>query len=483
MWCAVSSRPQAEPDKMSLPTQREAGEVFARALSGEVVAHYEVAGHTRDYWSWFEAEKEMPAYRQVREDLQAGKLDVIHCVDSDRLGRDPALIHQFYSLAERNNCEIYDASMPHVVGQQTMGHRYGMAVKSVGAGEDQRRRVYRHRTGMRGRVRRGLHPGRWPLGYEPIRDRSGEVVGAEFTDLIGAISLMTRMFLEGHSYGRIAEVLRSSVWELPGESDWYENLVRRVLQSDVYAGYVAWGEARNPEPSEHFPALWDRATFAAILREREARKGTYRHPRSGPLRGVVVCRRCGGSMSRQEMSHRPGEYYLRCSRHSHKGRWGGNRGCHPNIIPEGDVLYALGLWLGQFADPRAVEEALAQGSGEGEIVAEMEQATKSLDQLEAGRRRLALAFADGKMDVVVYHEADTELRGQQDAAEARLAELRTILASRPDPELRRRQVEKLLAVGLDLRQAPPDRLSSALHRAGVRVYIENGEVLFCAFAA
>lgn len=91
-------------------------------------------GHTRDYWSWYEAEKEMPAYRQVREDLQAGNLDLLHCLDVDRLGRDPALIHQFYSLAERNGCEVYDASMPHVIGKQSMGHRYGMSVKSVSAG-------------------------------------------------------------------------------------------------------------------------------------------------------------------------------------------------------------------------------------------------------------------------------------------------------------------------------------------------------------
>ncbi len=481
VWCAVSSRPQAEPEKESLPAQRRAGEEFAHALGGEIVARYEVAGHTRDYWSWFEAEKEMPAYRQVREDLQAGRLDVIHCVDSDRLGRDPALVHQFYSLAERNDCEIYDASMPHIVGQQTIGHRYGMAVKSVGAGEDQRRRVYRHRTGMRGRIRQGLHPGRWPLGYEATRDQSGKVIGAEFTDLIGAISLMTRMFLEGHSYGRIAEALRSSAWEAPG-SGWYEVLVRRTLQSDVYAGYVSWGGARSSEPSGRFPALWDRATYAAVLREREARRGTYRHPNSGPLRGVAICRRCSGSMGRQEMSHRPGEYYLRCTRHTHRGRWEGNQGCHPNIIPEAEVLSALGWWLSSLVDPQAIERALAQDVGEDELQAELGRASESLVQIEAGRRRLALAFADGKMDIAVYHEADVELQARQGAAEARQAELHTMLASRPDPELRRRYVEELLVTGLDLAQAPAGTLNSALHRAGVQVYVENGEVLFCAFA-
>lgn len=482
VWCAVSSRPQAE-DKESLPAQRRAGEEFARALGGEVVAIYEVPGHSRDYWSWFDAEKEMPAYRQVREDLQAGKLDVVHCMDVDRLGRDPALIHQFYSLAERNNCEVYDASMPHVIGKQSMGHRYGMSVKSVSAGEDQRRRVARHRMGMRGRVRRGLHPSRWPLGYVALRDEAGEVVGAEFEDLIGAISLMTRLFLAGYSYDRIAQALDASAWDLPDGRHWQEVLVRRTLQNDVYAGYVNWKDARNEEPSELFPALWDQATYAAVLRERENRKRAYRRPSSGPLSGAVFCHRCGSQMGRTEMVHKPGAYYLRCSRHSHRKRWQGSDGCHPNHIPEETVMRALGEWLAQLTTTQAVELALAQSSGAADLESEIDRLERRLAELAPKRRRLALAYADGKMDLDVYHEADGELRDAEDAARVRLAELCTMLAARPDPEMRRQYVEQLIAEGLDLREIPAEELGEALHRAGVQVYVEDRKVLFCAFGA
>lgn len=360
-----------------------------------------------------------------------------------------------------------------------MGHRYGMSVKSVAAGEDQRRRVIRHRMGMRGRVKRGLHPSRWPLGYEAIRDESGEVIGAEFTDLIGAISLMTRLFLAGYSYDRIAQALDASAWDLPPGRRWHEVLVRRALQSDVYAGYVNWGEARNPEPSGHFPALWDQATHAAILREREARKGSYRHPRSGPLSGVVFCHRCGSQMGRTMMTHRPG-YYLRCSRHSHRNRHPGNNGCHPNHIPETEVMDALAEWLAAFTTPEAIEQALARQSGD-DLEGEIERLERRLDELAPKRQRLALAYADGKMDLDIYHQADGELRDAEDSARVRLAELRTMIAARPDPEMRRRYVEEVLAGGLDLTTVPPDELGSALHQAGVQVYVEDRRVLFCAF--
>jgi DNA invertase Pin-like site-specific DNA recombinase len=481
VWCAVSSRPQADHDKDSLPAQRRAGEEFARAVGGQVVAVYEVPGHTRDYWSWYEAEHEMPAYRQVREDLQAGKLDLLHCLDVDRLGRDPALIHQFYSLAEKNGCEVYDASMPHVIGKQSMGHRYGMSVKSVSAGEDQRRRVARHRMGMRARARRGLHPGRWPLGYDPLRNDAGEVIGAQFDDLIGAVDLMTRLFLAGHSYDRIARAVAASVWILPDGRQWHEEMVRRTLQNDVYAGYVCWGDARNDEPSEHFPALWDRNTYAAVLRERERRNHDRHRPHSGPLSGIVICHRCGAQMGRTEMVHRPGEYYLRWSRHAHRTRWPGNDGCHPNHIAEVEVMGALSAWLAQLATVDAIEEMIDRGDS-ANLEDEIARVEARLAELGPKRRRLALAYADGKMDLSIYYEADGDLRDAEDTATKRLAELRTMLAARPDPEVRRRHIKQLLDSGLDLARLPADDVGAALHRAGVRVYVEDREVLFCAFA-
>ena len=481
VWCAVSSKPQAQDEKESLPAQRRAGEEFARAHGGEVVAVYEVPGHSRDYWSWFEAEPEIPAYKEIREDLQAGKLDVVHCVDVDRLGRDPAIIHQFYSLAEKNSCEVYDASMPHVLGQQSMGHRYGMSVKSVGAGEDQRRRIIRHRMGMRGRARRGLHANHWPIGYEAVRNGAGETVGAEFTDLIGAVELMTRMFLAGHSYARIRDTLESSAWQLPDGREWHQVMVRRCLQSDVYAGYVTWGDARSEHPSEFFPALWDRATHAAVLRERESRKQSYTHRRAGPLAGVATCHRCGRGMTRTKMQHRDA-YYLRCGQHAMKARRPHGLPCHPNYIDEETVIQAIGEWLAQFTSPAAVGRALALHTGAPDLEAELAQAEKRIAEIAPERKRLATAYAKGKMDLDIYHETDGELRDAQDAAEVRRAELLTMLAARPDPAVVRGYVEELLAEDLDLSQVPHDILRPALHKAGVRAYVEEGEVLFCAFS-
>ncbi len=479
LWCAVSSRPQAGEEKESLPAQERAGYDFARAVGGEVIRVYSVPGHSRDYVFWHEAEKEMPAYLQVREDLEAGRLDVIHCLDSDRLGRDPALIQTFYSLAERHGCEIYDASMPHPLGQAHLGHRYGVAVKSVSAGEDQRRRVARHATGIRGRVKRGLPPlSRWPIGYAEVRNEQGKCAGAQFDAHIGAIQLITDLFLAGQSYLTILQQLWASGWRLPDGRHWYDSLIWRTCNNDIYAGYCHWGGARNSEPSPHFPALWDAQTYAAILRERERRSTLYNHPRGGPLNGVVFCARCGRRMGRVK-SRRPSVYYLRCSKHTAKTRNPEGIGCHPNHILESDILGALSTWLEQFTTPELLDEALRQDTGLAALEKERLHLLTSAEDLEQRRRRLALALAAGQMDPAIYHATDRELAEEYAESQKRLGELHTLIASRPAPEERRAHLEELIAARVGKRSEAV--FLGALRKAGVRIYCQDRQVVLIGF--
>ena len=164
----VSSKAQVGEDKVSIDAQLEAAREFAVTLGGEVIDQLVVPGHSRDIIFWADAEAEMDAYRQLREACQSGDFDVLHCVDADRLGRDPALSNQVVSLVEKSGAEVYFASAPHPIGQQTAGHRYLFAIQSTRAGEDQRRRVQNQRMGLQARVRRGLPAGNWPRAMFPF---------------------------------------------------------------------------------------------------------------------------------------------------------------------------------------------------------------------------------------------------------------------------------------------------------------------------
>jgi len=475
IWCAVSSQPQAE--KISLEDQLDVGHKFTEGIGGQVVATYRVA-HTRDYVFWHEAEAEMPAYRQLREDLEAGRLDVVHCVDSDRLGRDPALITQFESLSLRHSCEVYKASTPHPIGQQSAGHRYLSAFQAVRAGEDQALRVHRLRMGMKGRIKRGLLPGRIPYGYEAVRNDAGQVVEYAQTHNAEGVRYMTRFFLEGLSYSEIRRRMDASGYPAPTGGRWRWGAVKWTLHNDAYGGLPQWGSWKAEEVSTHYAPIWDRETFAAVVRERQRRaRGKYHRLGASPLAGVVFCARCGSWMSR---SARPdGRVYLRCNQHARKSRTGEK--CHANYIREPEVIDAVAGFLRDNITDEAIDEAMEswkRSADQQAVDADLARARRLVDSLTKQRDRLALALAAGKMDVDIYHRADRELVGLLDAEVRRVQELEAYLGSLPDWEARR---SALLALSRDFPRmveiGEPAAVSRALQESGLVVLVEDGRVV------
>jgi hypothetical protein len=86
VWAAVSSPPQADDDKTSLPRHKGRGREFLQALGGQVVAVYSVPGHSREYRLWSDIERGIPAYRELRLAGECQAFDVLHPADVDRLG-------------------------------------------------------------------------------------------------------------------------------------------------------------------------------------------------------------------------------------------------------------------------------------------------------------------------------------------------------------------------------------------------------------
>jgi len=477
VWCAVSSKPQAADDKVSLEDQRVAGERFAEQVGGEVVATYSVPGHSRDLIFYQEAERQMEAYRRLREDVEAERLDVLFCLDVDRLGRDPALGQQVISLVEKGGGEVYMQSAPHQLGQKTMAHRYISAIQSVRAGEDQALRLHRYRSGMRGRIRRGLMANAPPLGYAMVRnEQTGEVVGYEFTPDIAAVDRVINLFLQGHSYSEIRRRMDESGFSPPGGGDrWPYDIIRYIPKNDAYAGLPSWGSVQPAEPSALYPARWSPELHRRIIHERNRRRDAgYFRKGASPFRGIAYCARCGKQMGRATVR---GRYYLRCSRHAARATQG--RECHANTIPEWRVVDAIADFLDEYVTPERVEETLARWGGGNDLDAindELESRDRELTTLAQQRDRLALAYAQGGMDLEQYRRTDDRLLGQLEEIHKRAGELRQARESVPDLDERRALLQSL-SEGFRLIMAvlEPVEVSQALQAAGIVVFIEEGQ--------
>jgi hypothetical protein len=479
IWCAVSSPAQAAADKTSLDDQEAAGRAFAAALGAVVVAVHRVA-HTRDLILWTDAEAAIPAYRHLREDLAAGRLDLLWALDIDRLGREPALQQQVIALAERQaGAEVYLSTNPHPVGQKGIGHRYIESIQGVRAAEDQSLRVYRHGRGMTSRVlKRGFIANNCPLGYAPLRDPTTGKVGAyQFTPEIAVVDLCTDLFLAGHSYAEIRRRLDAAYPPPPGRDRWAYKTVTGILRNDTYAGLPSWSGQRPEHPSPVIPARWDVHTFASIVRERQRRqRAPYARPGSGPLTGVAFCQRCGAPMTRFRARRR---YYLRCSTQSHKALTG--RPCHPNNLPESAALEALAARLSELATPAALDQAVAHLQDDAQadrLRADHARAEAARADLCTQRERLALALAAGKMQPDIYAAADAHLLAHLRAESARLQDLGAALSSLPDLQQKREALASLTSAFHQI--APtldPAELSHLLQAAGVRIECAAGRVL------
>ena len=482
IWCAVSTKPQAAPDKESLPEQERLGRQFAEDVGGEIVAVYRVPGHTRDLWRWDEAESLMPAYRQLREGIEAGKLDVLYCVDSDRLGRDPALVQQVISLVERNGAEVYRESRAHTLGKKSESDRYIDAFDSVSASQEQKRRKRQLRMGMKGRIeKRGMLAGTVPFYLEPVREpTTGTVVGYQFNDQVAALDLMTQLFLAGHPYAKICRQMDDSRFPPPGNSKrWWHATIRKTLRSDVPAGIPSWGPFRAKERSDKFPARWDEETYQAVLRERQRRARFGYHRRgSSPLSKVAFCARCGGGMTRH-LSQRMPYYYLRCNRHASISVYP-HYECHPNHIAEPKAVEELAKFLEWLTDDAALDQVLAEQGDSAEVEEmrrELARARSAVEDLEARKLRAGHAFARDDMEISVYRQVNADLNDELDTERATAGKLAELLEAVPDLDERRCALKEL-AEGfpelLETREAP--EIATLLQQAGIRVLVEEGKV-------
>jgi len=172
----------------------------------------------------------------------------------------------------------------------------------------------------------------------------------------------------------------------------------------------------------------------------------------------------------------PGAYYLRCSKHATKSRDPEVYGCHANTIDESYVLAAVGEWLAEIATPETIDQALANSTGQDKLEAELADLRRLAEDREQKRRRLAHALAAGSMDPQVYHDVDTEILAELEAAELRAEEIRAMLVSLPDPGQRRAHLEALAADAFRLAEMDRDAVNAALRGAGVRVYCEDREI-------
>jgi DNA invertase Pin-like site-specific DNA recombinase len=342
--------------------------------------------------------KRRPGWARVLELVDSGAVDAIVAWDLDRMLRQPRELEDLIDRAERGLTVLT------LQGQLDLSTADGRAMARVmvamaaKASDDTSRRVKRAKLAkaQRGEVFTAVRAFGWTdNGHTIVPDEAAAIRDAA-----------TRV-LAGEGITAIAREWTAKGYRRPrGGTAWSATTVRAVLSSPRNAALVQYqGEVLGPAA---WPAIIDRATFAA-LRRLFADPGRKVSPRRrGTFTGVFRCGRCGGKLCRDATSGKtvwrckPSPGIARCGRVAITGR-----------LVEPVIVEALML----AADTGKLAELVAGRHREHldpQLVAE-------LDVIAARMTELAEMFAAGDIGRGEWLAARKPLESKQAALEASLA--------------------------------------------------------------
>lgn len=326
LWAAVSTRQQAAEDKISIPEQIKRCAAAGRAKGWKQTAPPYVAKTSRTkYADLTQAEREIPQLRQMLDDAQARKFDVLVCY---KLNRFRDLQEQVFRVLGSYGVQLYSVLEPAEIIAPVETFKLWKArtmrvivTMSMFASQTEMSDIReKYEMGMPARVQRGLPASAPAYGYARLKsDR--KAVPVQQAPLVRNIVVMKRLLLEeGYSLRRIAEHLnRRGVPTPRGAKQWYGQTVRQILANPFYAGLVRWGASavendlrtgarrRNRDiPQErityakglHIP-LWDESVHAQILAALDSRRINYTGRTNNQFTRLLACSVCGAALHRQ----------------------------------------------------------------------------------------------------------------------------------------------------------------------------------------
>jgi DNA invertase Pin-like site-specific DNA recombinase len=324
----VSTDAQATPEKLSIPDQlTRCRERIAQSAGIETAGPFIMDGYSRTGYDSLEvAMQEIPPLAQAIQAATADQYDVLIMDNFDRLGdlgfivktRFKKLRKQLYSVRQSGKLVTprdYDpyASETDDIAMYVEGIIQSYRINKIRRGWN---------IGVPERARKGLHPLSVPFGYRTTgKDQPVQQVDEE----IRLIREMVDSYLNGSTLQSIVESANASGVKPPRAKLWTRTVVKRIITNRFYAGVTTFGKyktiqgKRIPVPPSQWvsgegqhEALYDEATYLAILNEAERRDSLRSRGQVYTLTGLLTCSICGSRLHRHGKLGTPYPVDLSC---------------------------------------------------------------------------------------------------------------------------------------------------------------------------
>lgn len=490
IWAAVSSKIQAATDKVSLDEQQnKCRTTAARKGWRETAGPYVVPGESRTRWiNLRDAEKEIPALRDMLNDAQRGLFDVLVLYDYTRLRE---LLDPVSRALAAYGVQLYSIGQPVEPVQPDQYDPYATDAASIVqtvSGLTSRAEINalrrRYRIGVPRRASdKGLHPvGKVPYGYRRAPGREFDKSAPFVPDPVQAqvVVEMKDLYLAGYSVPQIIDHLeQKGIKTKTGSKRWSDYTVRYILKNPFYAGIVTFGRQRvirdprtgarktvqekDPDKivqaqGKHVP-LWDLETHQALIKEHKRRHKVFKGMKTYRLSNLLYCK-----------EHNRGLYvkYIRGIRDDEHRVWycpEGPKGHWHLVVRDSQVLVDLPEVLVQDLERMQDLEIPDQGND----LSLLEQA---IGDLEQRKERLLDGLEQGILGPEVYSQRieplEKQIRDYQD----------TLFREQQKEQNKSQRVEALSLVAQAIQAVPgyiqnghAQKVNASLRRLIHRIYV------------
>lgn len=321
-YVRVSTSPQAEDDKASLPNQRKTTLELIEHNQWNLFKRYEDVKHTSDEENPYERE----GLSQALEDASKGLFDVLVVWVDSRLGRNYEEIQGVRKTFRLLGVQTYSVLKPlPVIDPRFYSPKvdkfrmWQEGVNDLSSAAESAEFAEKMQFGKLKKARDGYIPGRLGFGYEI--EKGVELDGAKQKFVtktkvneskLAIVSEIFELYLK-QSYGirKICEILNEKNCPGPKNGKWNYSTVRYILKNPLYAGKVRWGwklsefrrskqrlaKGHNGIISDgHHVAIINEEDFIKIQKkiEQRAKLGGRAVASKGLLVGLLKCSICGG---------------------------------------------------------------------------------------------------------------------------------------------------------------------------------------------
>lgn len=300
IYIRVSTKLQE--DRYSLSAQREELTRHANQQGWQIVDYY------KDVDSGGKLDK--AGLNQLLDDVEDAKVDVVLCVDQDRLSRLDTVAWEYLKDVLRvNNVKIAEPGGK-ITDLKNEDDEFISDIYNLIARREKRAIVRRMMRGARQRTRQGKAWGRLPVEY--IHDKKADtyLINEKWSWVIPYID---RLYLEENmGYKDIANRL-NSISPSPDGTSWSFETVRQKLISKAYHGTVEVKfEGEQIEVPNIFPPLRSEDTYKKIEEKRSKRHRSKPRSKTFLVSDIHLNCFCGRKLGIQ-MGGNKKDYYVRHS--------------------------------------------------------------------------------------------------------------------------------------------------------------------------